>query len=290
MEEITNLMRISAEQKGLQLLAQIAPETHLTILGDDGRVRQILINLIGNAIKFTDQGHIQVTLALHPEQPDQLLFQVADTGIGMTSEFQKRLFERFSQAETGTGRRYGGTGLGLSITRKLLEMMQGSIRVESQPHKGSRFSFTLPIRQANTITMPGRNSIHSRNIARHLQILLVEDCLENQILFQIYLESADATIVTVNNGQEALERIQQQQFDLVLMDMEMPVMDGLTATRTIRHWEQTHNCQPVVILALSAHATADKQQASLQAGCQDHLTKPVSKRELLEAMARALSA
>ncbi|MBF0627594.1 MAG: response regulator [Magnetococcales bacterium] len=287
--EISHLMRISAEQKGLVLHVQIDPDIHpLILLGDDGRIRQILINLIGNAIKFTAQGEIRVELRFDPHRSDQLLCTVADTGIGIDPEFQAHLFERFSQADTGINRRFGGTGLGLSISRKLLTLMQGTIWVESQPQQGSRFHFTLPIRKAES----GATPLHVRSdptlsIPR-LTILLVEDCPENQILFQVYLESSQERVVTVNNGQEALEQLQKESFDLVLMDLEMPVLDGLSATRRIRQWETEQGRAPMIILALSAHATSDKRHESIAAGCDGHLTKPVSKRELLEGIRQAV--
>ncbi|MBF0212075.1 MAG: response regulator [Magnetococcales bacterium] len=286
-EEISRLMRNAAEQKGLKLLTRIAPETHLTMLGDDGRVRQILINLLGNAIKFTEQGEIRVTLDFRPGEPDQLLCTVSDTGIGIAPEYLTRIFERFSQADTGINRRYGGTGLGLSISRRLLDMMQGSIWVESREQEGSHFHFTLPVRPVHADPQPRAETPDNHAEPLRLNILLAEDCPENQILFQIFLESAHERLVIVDNGQEALERIQQEPFDIILMDLEMPLLDGLSATRRIRAWERESGKEPVVILALSAHATTDKQQQSLNAGCNGHLTKPVSKKELLEAINRA---
>ncbi|WP_420906600.1 response regulator [Candidatus Magnetaquiglobus chichijimensis] len=289
-EEICNLMRLSVEQKGLKLAVRIAPDLPRAMLGDDGRVRQILINLIGNAIKFTERGRIRVTLERHPEDPEALLFSVADTGIGIAPEFQTRIFEQFSQADTGITRRFGGTGLGLTISRRLLEMMNGHIWVESRPNAGSTFHFSLPIRAVDSLLPVVSNVADSSGEARRLKILLAEDCPENQILFQVYLEKSHERVVTVKNGQEAVERIRQELFDLVLMDVEMPVMDGLTATRLIRQWEQKRNAMPMVILALSAHATLDRQKESLAAGCDDHLVKPVSKKELLKAIQQAICA
>ncbi|MBF0189866.1 MAG: response regulator [Magnetococcales bacterium] len=283
-EEISHLMRLSAEQKGLKLQVNVTPATRLTMLGDDGRVRQILLNLLGNAIKFTNQGEIQVDLDLHPTQKEYLLCTVSDTGIGIAPEFQTRIFEQFSQADTGITRRYGGTGLGLSISRKLLSMMGGELWLESRLHEGSRFHFTLPVRQIEPQTPSNGITTLPATEARRLKILLAEDCSENQFLFQLYLESSHECVVTVNNGQEALEQLDQERFDLVLMDLEMPIMDGLTATRLIREWEREKGLPPLTILALSAHATHDKKQESLAVGCNGHLTKPVSKRELLEAI------
>ncbi|MEO5346076.1 MAG: response regulator [Magnetococcus sp. YQC-9] len=287
-EEICNLMRLSVEQKGLKLAVQIAGNLPKVMLGDDGRVRQILINLIGNAIKFTERGRIRVSLTRHPEEPDQLLCAVADTGIGIDPEFQARIFEQFSQADTGITRRFGGTGLGLTISRKLLELMNGRLWVESRPNAGSTFYFSLPIREVDA-QAPSMPAAPEANVnAQRLKILLAEDCPENQILFQVYLEKSHERIVTVKNGQEAVERIRHESFDLVLMDVEMPGMDGLTATRLIRQWEQKRNTKPMVILALSAHATIDRQKESVAAGCDGHLVKPVSKKELLAAIQQAV--
>ncbi|MBF0339702.1 MAG: response regulator [Magnetococcales bacterium] len=286
-EEISQLMRHSAEDKGLQLIATIAPDACRSILGDDGRVRQILINLIGNAIKFTEQGEIHVSLTLESGPPEQLRFAVADTGIGISPEFQARIFEQFTQADTGISRRFGGTGLGLSISRKLLEMMRGGIGVESRLGAGSTFWFTLPVRLAPEQPGPDAMKVEHPAAARRLRILLAEDCPENRMLFQIYLESSHEAVITVEHGALAVERLQQERFDLVLMDVEMPVMDGLTATRRIRQWERKSGRAPCIILALSAHASLEKQQESLAAGCNGHLSKPVSKRELLAAIQRA---
>ncbi|MBF0160287.1 MAG: PhnD/SsuA/transferrin family substrate-binding protein [Magnetococcales bacterium] len=290
--EINSIMRLPAEQKGLVLTEQLSPDLPAMILGDDGRVRQVLINLIGNAIKFTEQGQIEVCLARDPQRPDQLVCSVTDTGIGITPPNLERIFDHFTQADTGITRRYGGTGLGLAISRRLVELMGGRLWVESQLGQGSTFFFTLPTRTAelpelSAIPATADGATTHTAAVRNLRILLAEDAEDNRTLFHLYLKKTPHQLVMVNNGQEAVARVQAEPFDLVLMDIQMPVMDGYSATRIIRQWEQQHHRPPLVIIALSAHASAGKRTQSLAAGCDDHLTKPIQKQTLLQAIEQA---
>ncbi|MEO5354616.1 MAG: CHASE domain-containing protein [Magnetococcus sp. XQGC-1] len=285
--ETARLMRMTAEEKGLSLPEAVAADLPDAILGDDGRLRQVLINLLGNAIKFTHSGQVSVELALHPEEPDTLLFSVSDSGIGIAPEHLGRIFEHFTQADSGIARRYGGTGLGLAISQKLVELMGGRIWVESRLGQGSTFFFTLPVRSVPAeapLAVPV--ALRDGETQRSLRILIAEDSQENQLLFEIYLKKTPHRVVIVNDGLEAVERVQREPFDLLLTDIEMPNMNGYAATRAIRQWERETGGQPLIIIALSAHAGSEKRGESLSAGCDEHLTKPIKKQTLLDAVRR----
>ncbi|MBF0126479.1 MAG: PAS domain-containing protein [Magnetococcales bacterium] len=285
MEETVHLMRMSAADKGLTLTGQAAREVPETVLGDDGRVRQVLINLLGNAIKFTHQGTIEAQLIPHPQKPHTLLFSVVDSGIGILPENLERIFERFTQADTWITRRYGGTGLGLAISRRLVERMGGKIWAESRTGQGSAFFFTLPA-PAVTAASPQQERVEptTNDTTQSLHILLAEDSPDSQVLFRVYLKHTPHRLVIVNDGLEAVTRVRREDFDLVLMDIQMPNMDGYAATRAIRQWENNMGRRPMAILALSAHASASRKGESLTAGCDDHLTKPIHKKAFLEAI------
>ncbi|MBF0462268.1 MAG: PAS domain S-box protein [Magnetococcales bacterium] len=284
-EETAHLMRVAAEEKGLVLLEEVASGIPEAVLGDDGRVRQVLINLIGNAIKFTRNGRICMRLTRHLQEPGTLLFCVSDTGIGIAPEHINRIFELFTQADSGIARRYGGTGLGLTISRKLMELMGGRIWVESLLGQGSTFFFTLPARLvAAPSALAGPVDPTMETTTRSLHILLAEDSPDNQILFQLYLRKTRHRLVVVNDGFEAVARVREEPFDLILMDIQMPNMDGYAATLAIRQWEKEEKRPPLAIMALSAHAGMGKREESLAAGCDGHLTKPIKKQTLLEAI------
>ncbi|MBF0584265.1 MAG: response regulator, partial [Magnetococcales bacterium] len=288
-EETVRLMRMTAEEKGLTLPEEVMPGVPDCILGDDGRVRQVLINLLGNAIKFTHQGQVAVRLTLHPQEPATLLFSVTDTGIGIAPEHTSHIFEHFTQADSGITRRYGGTGLGLAISRRLVEFMGGRLWVESRLGEGSTFFFTMPshpVEAAAPLLAPVEPMAETGT--QSLRILFAEDAIENQVLFQMYLKQTAHHVVIVNDGLEAVARVQAEQFDLVLMDIQMPNMDGYAATRAIRQWERREDLQPLTIMALSAHVASDRRAESLAAGCDGHLTKPIKKKELLDVIRRVV--
>ncbi|NGZ05362.1 MAG: response regulator [Magnetococcales bacterium] len=285
-EEMAQWMQIAAEEKGLLLEVRVAPSVPETVIGDDGRISQILINLLGNAIKFTHQG--RVSLDLEQSETGTLLFTVADTGIGIPPEQLEHIFEQFTQADAGITRSYGGSGLGLAISRRLVEMMGGRIRVESVPGLGSAFTCTLPLRVGNVVVpdAPPPEDAHAQREAKGLRILLAEDVQENRILFEAYLMQAPHRLVMVCNGLEAVTRVQEERFDVVIMDIQMPVMDGYTATRRIRQWERESGRPHVPIVALSANALDGEQQRSREAGCDLYLTKPITKKALLDLLKR----
>ncbi|MEO5377103.1 MAG: PAS domain S-box protein [Magnetococcus sp. DMHC-6] len=283
--ETAHLMQVVAEKKGLIMEEWVAEEIPESVLGDDSRVRQILINLIGNAIKFTQQGRIDVYLTLSPEEPHTLQFQVVDTGIGIAQELLDHIFDKFTQADAGITRSYGGSGLGLAISQRLVELMGGRIWVESHLGQGSSFSFTLPIRigppSGYQITPIENNTVVE---TKALRILLAEDVEENQALFEAYLLQTPYQLVMVNDGIEAVARVQKEEFDLVVMDVQMPKMDGYTATRRIRQWEQEMGRSRLPIIALSAHAMEKEMERSRDAGCDIYLSKPINKKTLLREL------
>ncbi|MBF0421841.1 MAG: transporter substrate-binding domain-containing protein [Magnetococcales bacterium] len=281
--DTVQLMQLPAEQKGIVLSGQMASGMPEVVLGDEGRVRQVLINLVSNAIKFTDHGQVIVSLRSAPQNPGLMLFSVTDTGIGIAPQDIDRIFERFTQANAGITRQYGGTGLGLTISRQLVELMGGRIWVESQRNVGSTFSFTLPRRVTELVPLPTQPGTQpSQTDIGRLNVLLAEDTEENQILIETYFKSTSHTLAMVNNGAEAVERVRKEAFDLILMDIQMPKMDGYSATRAIRRWERESGRRPLYICALSAHASSGKQEESLASGCNEHLTKPIRKQKLLE--------
>ncbi|MBF0155194.1 MAG: PAS domain S-box protein [Magnetococcales bacterium] len=284
-EETTALMQVVAEEKGLTLTSNVHSGLPEALLGDDGRVRQVLINLLSNAIKFTHKGWVHVTLTPHHQAPGTILFRVADSGIGIAPEHVSHIFDHFVQADSGIARRYGGTGLGLAISKRLVELMGGGIGVESTVGRGSTFFFTLPVRAVTPDTAQIASvELTTEESTRSLRILLAEDADENQILFQIYLNNTRHQLVIVDNGVDVVARVREDPFDLVLMDIQMPKMDGYAATRAIRRWEQEEGLSPLIIIALSAHAVEGKKDESLAAGCDDHLSKPINKKNLLAAI------
>ncbi|MBF0583505.1 MAG: response regulator, partial [Magnetococcales bacterium] len=286
-EEIMDFMRWSAEEKGLMLSGNFVSGVPEAVMGDNGRLRQVLINLLGNAIKFTQHGEVSVRLAPHPREPESLLFCVSDTGIGIAPEHLENIFQHFTQADSSITRRYGGTGLGLAISQRLVELMGGRIWVESQLGQGSRFFFSLPSRLAPVaVPLTTASDRVVGAFTRELRILIAEDAPENQALIQAYLKKSLHHLVFVNDGAEAVAQVKKELFDLVLMDIQMPNMDGYAATRAIRRWEREEGGYPLIIMALTAHASVDKREESLAAGCNDHLTKPIKKQTLLNAIQR----
>ncbi|MBF0178828.1 MAG: response regulator [Magnetococcales bacterium] len=284
-EETIGMLRILAGDKGLSLELRLDPALPEWIVTDPARLRQCLFNLIGNGVKFTDQGGVVVEMGIDADAPDRLLCTVADSGIGIRPEHLERIFETFTQSDSGISRRYGGTGLGLALTRRLLTTMGGRIWVESRYGHGSRFSFSLPLRatcappveEAPMVTKPPRQP-------RPLNILLVEDVEENALVIRIYLESTRHRVTLARNGEEAVRLVREERFDLVLMDIEMPVMNGLRATTLIREWERETQREPLFIVALSAHTMEREASQALAAGCNDHLGKPINKKTLLAAL------
>ncbi|QDK47344.1 hybrid sensor histidine kinase/response regulator [Bdellovibrio sp. ZAP7] len=263
------------------------------IIGDPTRLRQILFNLIGNAIKFTQSGEIAVTAEFEDETKKNVLFQIRDTGTGIPKDKQHLLFQNFVQADSSITRKFGGSGLGLTISKNLVELMGGKIWFESRENQGSTFAFTVPYIPTDSVVEAPRPFEESKgipqiaqNINRNGRILIVDDTEDNRFLLLTYLKKFPFDIVQAENGAVAVEKATNGNFDIILMDIQMPVMDGYVATRKIREWEKTHHHKPVPIIAVSANAMAEDIQKSLDAGCTEHLTKPVKKTALLEMVQR----
>ena len=286
-EKVVELLGDGAARKGIALLAELPDDLPGAVLGDPTRLRQVLFNLVGNAVKFTERGHVTVRAA-QLRQPDGaavLRFEVEDSGIGIDAEAQARLFQRFSQADGSTARRYGGTGLGLAISRELVSLMGGEIGVASAPGKGSRFWFTLPCRPAAAEALaPAPAPAPPR--ARAARILVVEDNEVNQLVVVRMLTRGGHEVEVAREGSEAIARLAARPFDLVLMDVHLPGMDGLTATRRIREMAAASASVPIV--ALTANAMAGDRDRYLAAGMNDYVSKPIDAATLLGVIARAL--
>jgi len=280
------VIEIRATQKGLRLLREIAPEVPAYLVGDPNRLRQVMINLLGNSLKFTERGSLTVRVE-RDAQDSYLRFAVADTGIGIPQDKLGRLFETFSQADSSTTRKYGGTGLGLNISKRIVERMNGRIWVESKPGEGSTFLFTalLPAGGPPEEQVLPASPITLEQSTEDIGVLLVDDSEDNRFLFMAYLKDTPCIVDLAENGEEAVRLFRQNQYDVVLMDVEMPVMDGYTATREIRKIESTRQDAPTPVIALTAHAMADMADKAREAGFSGHLLKPIRRAVLLEALA-----
>ena len=279
------IVRLTAEQKGLELHTVVSSAARGYVLGDPDRVRQILLNLLGNAVKFTDSGSVRLTVKAMGDEGGgrRYTFTVSDTGIGVPEERQRELFQRFTQLERGRG----GTGLGLAICRRLVELMGGEIGVESRPGVGSTFWFSLPLQPASAQAaddLDGGPAHHHVPASQGARILLAEDLAMNRDLAITMLTKAGHYVDAVEDGAAAVVAVQKRDYDLVLMDVQMPVMDGLEATRRIRALPGPVGRIP--ILALSAGVLAVEVERCRQAGMDDHLAKPLEKAKLMSAVDR----
>jgi signal transduction histidine kinase/ActR/RegA family two-component response regulator len=279
-----------AHPKGLQIGISVEPDVPEGIVGDVTRICQILINLLANAVKFTARGSVQVRVSLLSPRhttPAELHFSVTDTGIGIPAEKLPRLFQEFSQADASTARHYGGTGLGLAISKLLTELHGGRIWVESTPHVGSTFHFTIvapAVDSAAAPTTSGRSEFDATFAQRHpARLLLVEDNLVNQKVAAQLLRRLGYTAAVASNGREALAALHRQTFDLVFMDLNLPDMDGEVAVARIRQ-EIPREQQPAIV-ALTAHAIDGARTRCLEAGMQDYLAKPLHLPELKQVLA-----
>ena len=295
--DVITLTSEAAKKKGLIVQVQLAPDIPAELRGDPVRLRQILFNLVGNAIKFTEQGGIHVsvkTVPSHQNNSDAMVLHwtVKDSGIGITTDQQARLFRVYAQAEVSTARRYGGTGLGLMICRQLVDLMGGTITVESMPGKGSSFSYTtslLPAIQRMTSADAGKPPITlMTDRTTPLRILVVDDNEINQVVACKFLQKLGCQVEVARNGREAVDSIAHATYDAVLMDCEMPEMDGYEATQEIRRQEQT-TTRHLPIMALTGHASSEDEQKCRQAGMDDVVTKPMTLPTLRAKLERLLA-
>ena len=286
-----------AHKKGLQVRWQVSPEAPLRIVGDPVRIRQVLLNLTGNAIKFTETGEVVVNISRGGE-PRTLFFSVRDTGIGIPPDKQGKLFQAFEQADSSTTRQYGGTGLGLAISAKLVRLMGGRIWLESAPGKGATFYFTIAYQPAEDDSVSSALAALSNAASadreaaparQGVRILVAEDNLVNQKVTAGLLRKMGHTVVLANNGVDAVSKWREQPFDLVLMDVQMPELDGFGATQEIRRQEKGGK-DHTRIVAMTAHALAEDRERCLAAGMDDYVSKPISRQALEQAIDRTTQA
>jgi signal transduction histidine kinase/ActR/RegA family two-component response regulator len=280
--EVTQLMSGQAKQKKLLLKHTVAAEVPEWFRGDATRLKQIFLNLVGNAIKFTHRGSVRIDV-LHVEQ-GWVECTVKDTGIGIPPDRVNKLFEKFSQVDSSISRRYGGTGLGLAICKRLVEGMGGTIAVESKHYGGSTFSFRIPAIPAEAPMESHVVRSLGRPTLADLRILLVEDNAVNQMLAMSMLRKLGASAELAQDGQECVDKVRSGEYDLVLMDIQMPRMDGVAATRAIR---QIKGIRQPRIIALTANAMDSDRQACLDAGMEDFLSKPFQVTDLQDRLETA---
>lgn len=285
LRDVAALMKTGAEAKNLTLGVHLADNLPALANLDEGRLRQILINLLSNAVKFTAQGSVNLRVATD-EEGARLLFVVEDSGVGMDAAGLARIFEPFVQLENSLARTCTGTGLGLPITKNLISLMGGDITVESQVGKGSRFSFWLPLARprSETLSPTGATEVKSVDEKPKLNILLAEDNPINAKVASRLLEKAGHRITLATSGDEVLNLVEKNQFDLIFMDVQMPVVDGLEATRGLRDREKVLG-RRIPVIAMTAHALKEDQERCLAAGMDDYLAKPLVAEELYRVVA-----
>jgi signal transduction histidine kinase/DNA-binding response OmpR family regulator len=293
--DVASFMRPSAIAKGLNFNVTFGDRVPRKICSDPIRLKQVLFNLVGNALKFTSRGEIRVHVSCQVKNNVCItMFEVTDTGIGMTEEQTLRVFEPFTQADESTTRRFGGTGLGLTISKRLVQLLGGELIMKSLPGVGSAFQFTIdggPVENiemvhgfSESLLATPRSAADNVRIVLKGRVLLAEDGPDNQRLIAGHLRKTGAEVVVAENGRIAVDLAREQHFDLILMDMQMPELDGYSATRELRNLGCT-----LPIVALTAHAMAEDREKCLGAGCTDYLTKPIAKSDLLTSVANYLS-
>jgi signal transduction histidine kinase/ActR/RegA family two-component response regulator len=292
-KELRMLLKNKADERAITLVGEVDEHLPKLIKGDPVRIRQILANLMTNAIKFTEHGEVKVKVSVlsKDEKSVRLRMDVIDSGIGISEEAQRKLFNAFTQADGSTTRKYGGTGLGLAIVRKLTTMLHGSLGVQSEPGKGSRFwvemAFEIPQGVLPEQNLAATDVMTKEYLQGH--VLLVEDNPVNQMVAKKMLEKAGLSFEVANNGQEAVNRLQADHcFDLVLMDCQMPIMDGYAATGEIRKREQTNELKHITVIAMTANAMDGDREKCIEAGMDDYVSKPVKQAELKSVLQKWL--
>ena len=280
---VVTLYETGAAEKGVSLVLDAAPQADTTVMGDAERLKQILANLVSNAVKFTERGEVRLTVAAGGG--DRWRCAVCDTGIGFDAEVKARIFGRFEQADGSVTRRYGGSGLGLAISRQLADLMGAEIDCDSTPGEGSVFGLTIELPACAAAAVEPEAAPAAA--AGRLRILLADDHPTNRKVVELMLGTADVELTQVENGEQAVAAFCDGDFDLVLMDMQMPVMDGLSATRAIRAHEQANGLVLTPVIMLTANALPEHVEASRAAGAERHLTKPIGAAALLGAIVEA---
>jgi len=289
-DDVISLFSVEAARKGLSLISRKDRQTFPPVKGDAHRLRQIIINLVGNALKFTDQGEVKVSVTMHQQSSTEaaFTFDISDTGIGIEKSHLEKVFESFTQADGATTRQFGGTGLGLAISKQMIELMGGHIDVNSKPGIGSTFSFSITLSLAeqlpveaidaiSTVCAEESNTLTTHDHRQSVKVLLVEDNKVNRTVAIGLLKHAGHDVVYATNGMEALSALEKDTFDIVLMDIQMPVLDGLEATRRIRSKPQY---EKLPVIAMTAHAMKGDKEKCLEAGMSDYITKPINSKKL----------
>ncbi|RYZ56398.1 MAG: PAS domain-containing sensor histidine kinase, partial [Proteobacteria bacterium] len=295
LNELSSILGLEASAKGIELLLNPHVDIPQRFRTDPLRLRQILFNIVGNAIKFTNKGSVTVEIKVlkAADHSSKLAFIVSDTGEGISSEQRDRLFAPFMQADVSTTRKFGGTGLGLALSKKLANLLLGDVILsDSAPGKGSTFTITIALvtGESNPTVRAERETsaqikIDAEFDLSSLKILVVDDSLDNQALIKRILKLAGAAVVTANNGKEAVDFVSQDDFSLILMDIQMPVMDGYQATSVLR---KSGFAKPII--ALTAHAMNEERKRTLESGFDDHITKPIDRKLLLKSLHRYVKA
>ncbi|MBF0193572.1 MAG: response regulator [Magnetococcales bacterium] len=294
-KSVVDNFQLEAGSRFLKIVGIVATDVDPIRIGDPIRLRQLLMNLVGNSVKFTPEGVISIYVQSNIKKQDSLTFSVSDTGIGIPAEKQSVIFDVFTQGDSTTTRKYGGSGLGLTICARLIKLMGGEIKVNSKEGKGSEFQFTVDLPQLKNKnktsqfapikdTQPKKPRMI--NSDSKLKILLVEDSQDNILLFKAYLKNGSCKLDTAVNGLEAVEKFKENQYDLVFMDIQMPLMDGYSATKAIRKLEVEMQRKRTPILALTAYVMEEEIKKMMLSGCDLHLKKPIRKKLLLDVISK----
>ncbi len=294
-QAVYQLLAIQAKEKGIKLEVKYPEFFDSQLIGDPTKIKQVITNLMHNAIKFTQHGFVRLKVEQESITQEEVKFKISveDSGIGISRKVQEGLFSAFTQADSSTTRNFGGTGLGLAISKRIVEKMKGEIGLHSIVGKGSRFWFTITLkRQAmalDTLTNEAKSQPTTPEEDQLLHILVVEDNLINQKVILKMLQKMGHAVSVANNGQEGYQAYQKEEIDLILMDIQMPVMDGIEATKSIRAWEKDQSFDPVYIIAVTANVTRQDRENAYGAGMNDFTTKPITKERLTEAISKARS-
>ena len=281
---VMKILQTSADERGIELSHFFAPDVPSWVRGDESRLRQIMFNLVGNAIKFTERGNVLLICSVDDVgERSMLRFAIADSGAGIAPEIVPRLFAPFEQGDASVNRRFGGTGLGLSISRALVELMGGHIGIESQLGVGSIFWFTVPLQ---VVEPPAPKIVEVATTSLALNILVVDDNAINRRVAIAQLERLGHHAEAVPDGMMAVSRTSDVHYDLILMDCQMPLMDGFEASRSIRQRERNGDSQQIPIVAMTAGAAERDRDACIASGMNDFLAKPVSLSALRDALER----
>jgi CheY-like chemotaxis protein len=279
--QVAFLLELRAQEKGVELLVEIAPEAETLVMGDVVRVKQVATNLLSNAVKFTERGSVKISVARTVEG---FRLTVRDTGVGFDPSVTQDLFKPFQQADGSITRRFGGTGLGLAICRELVDAMGGELDCSGSPGEGAEFTVLLPLIVAAPLIENGSEAAPATEPAatqRALRVLLADDHPTNRKVVELIMAQCGAEVTSVEEGLQAVSAFRQAEFDVVLMDMQMPVCDGLSATRAIRDHERSSAALPCPVIMLTANALPEHIRASVAAGANAHLSKPYTASQLL---------